>query len=157
MTVTENDSRRARVWPADYYSSATPAPVLPQWATFGCGAAAVVMLILVFAGGAFLSSGGFSEFMNFAIGMSVSEMKGQYAADVSTARKKSLADEISRMQKNLGEQKLTVTSLQTFLERLRTAGSDKKITAQEAAALEETARKVNATAAAKGKPPRRIP
>lgn len=143
MSVVENPSKRAFQWPADYYSSATPKPVLPQWAPFGCGAAAVVVLILVFAGGALLSSDRFLDFMDFAIGMSVSEMKGQFAAEVSAEQKKSLDDEIERMRKNLREQKISVQNMQPFLQSLRDVSADKKVTAEEAASLQAVARKIN--------------
>ncbi|HEU4887034.1 MAG TPA: hypothetical protein VFV49_04045 [Thermoanaerobaculia bacterium] len=147
MTVTENPpAKRTFRWPADYYSSATPKPVLPQWAPFGCGAAAVVVLILVFAGGAMLSSGGFTDFMDFAIGMSVTEMKGQFTADVSAVQKKSLDDEIKQMSKNLREQKISIQAMQPFLQRLRDVTSDSKVTATEAAALQAVARKINSGA-----------
>jgi hypothetical protein len=148
MTVSENPSKRAFVRPADYYSSGAPKPVLPQWAPFGCGAAAVVVLILVFAGGAFLSSGGFTDFLDFAVSMSVSEMKGQYAADVPAAQKKSLDDEIVRLRKNLREHRISVPQLQPFLLKLRDVSSDKKVTGAEAGALETVARKINAGAKA---------
>ena len=143
MSVVENPSKRTFQWPADYYSSAAPKPVLPQWAPFGCGAAAVVVLILVFAGGALLSSDRFMDFMDFAISMSVSEMKGQFAADVSAAQKKSLDDEIERLRKNLREQKISVQTMQPFLQSLREVTSDSKVTATEAASLQAVARKIN--------------
>ncbi len=146
MTVTENPPRRAFQWPADYYSSAAPKPILPQWAPFGCGAAAVVVLILVFAGGAFLSSGGFVDFMDFAIGMSVSEMKGQFATEVSAEQKKSLDDEIERMRKNLRDQKISLQMMQPFLQSLRDVTSDNKVTSAEATTLQAVARKINSRA-----------
>jgi hypothetical protein len=151
MTDLEKPAGRSYVWPADYYSSPTPAPVLPQWATFGCGAAAVVILIIVFAGGAFLASGGFIELMDFAIGMSVSEMKGQYTSDVSAARKKSLEAEVARLQKNMRDESISLAGMQPFLKSLREASSDLKLTSQEAAVLEAVARKLNASAKPKKK------
>ncbi|MFL6246816.1 MAG: hypothetical protein ACJ74H_12370 [Thermoanaerobaculia bacterium] len=146
MDVVENPSKRTFQWPADYYSSPTPKPVLPQWAPFGCGAAAVVVLILVCAGAALLSSGRFLDFMDFAIGMSISEMQGQYAKDVSAEQKKSLDAEIERMRKNLREQKISVQAMQPFLQRMRDASSDGKVTAAEAAVLQAVARKINSGA-----------
>lgn len=145
MTESENLSTRPYVLPSDYYSSATPNRVLPQWAPFGCGAAAIVVLIIVFVGGAFLSSGGFTDFMDFAIGMSVSEMKGQYATDVSAAQKKSLDEEIERMRKNLREERIALPAIQPFLELLRQAASDKKVTVEETANLEGLVRRINAS------------
>ena len=146
MTVSENPSTHRFVWPADYYSGPVGAPVLPRWAPFGCGAAAVVVLIIVFAGGAFLSSGGFLDLMDFVIGMTASEMKGYYAADVSTEQKKSLDDEVVLLRKNLREEKVSVVQLQPFLERLQNASSDKKITVEEVGLLGDVARRINAKA-----------
>jgi hypothetical protein len=151
MTELETPRKRSFVWPAEYYSSATPPAVLPQWAPFGCGIASVIILIVVFAGGAFLASGGFLDLMDFAIGMSVSEMKGQYAPDVSATRKTSLEAEVKRMQKNMREEAISIVTMQPFLEKLREAGSDKKVTEKEAAELEAIAKKVNANAKPKRK------
>jgi hypothetical protein len=151
MTDSEKPAGRSSLWPADYYSLPTPAPVLPQWATFGCGAAATVILIIVFAGGAFLASGGFMELMDFGIGITVSEMKGQYAPDVSAARKKSLEAEVARVRKNMRDETISLVGMQPFLDRLREASSDQKVTSQEAAGLEAVARKLNASAKPKKK------
>jgi hypothetical protein len=146
MTVVENPSERTFRWPADYYSSGAPKPILPQWAPFGCGAAAMVVLILVFAGGALLSSESFIDFMDFAIGMSVSEMKGQFAAEVSAEQKKSLDEEIERMRKNLRERKISMQNMQPFLQRLRDVSADSKVTSGEAATLQAVARNINSHA-----------
>lgn len=146
MTVVENPAQRTSRWPADYYSSGAPKPILPRWAPFGCGAAAVVVLILVFAGGALLSSEYFTDFMDLAIGMSVSEMKGQYAAEVSAGQKKALDEEIERMRKNLREQKISMQAIQPFLQRLRDVSADRKVTAAEATSLHAVARKINSGA-----------
>jgi hypothetical protein len=146
MTVSENPSTHRFVWPADYYSAPAAAPILPRWAPFGCGAAALVVLIIVFAGGAFLSSGGFLDLMDFVIGMTASEMKGHYAADVPSAQRKSLDDEVVLLRKNLREEKASVVQLQPFLERLQDASADKKITTQEVTLLQDIAKRINAKA-----------
>lgn len=146
MTVSENPSTRRFLWPADYYSGPVRAPILPKWAPFGCGGLAVVILIIVFAGGAFLSSGGFVDLMDFVIGMTASEMKGQYAADVPAAQRKLLDDEVVLLRKNLREEKVSVVHLQPFLERLSQASSDRKITVQEVGLLQDIARTINTKA-----------
>ena len=146
MTVSENPSTRRFLWPADYYSGPVRAPILPKWAPFGCGGLAVVVLIIVFAGGAFLSSGGFVDLMDFVIGMTASEMKGQYAADVPAAQRKLLDDEVVLLRKNLREEKVSVVHLQPFLERLSQSSSDRKITVQEVGLLQDIARTINAKA-----------
>ena len=142
MTLPETEQRRRFQWPADYYSSATPAPVLPSWAAFGCGAAAVVILLLVFAGGAWLSRGGFTDFMDMALGMSVGEMRGMYADDVTPEQRKSLDAGIESMRVSLREEKISVAALQPFMQELQRAVDDKKITPAEAKTLEETSRRI---------------
>jgi hypothetical protein len=150
MTVPETSGERRFVRPADYYSSATPAPVLPSWAAYGCGAAAVAVLIIVFAGGAWLSSGGFVDFMDLAIGMSVAEMKGMYSPDVTAAQKEALDEEISAMRANLLAGKIAVPAVQPFLNALQKAASDSKVTSAEVRSLEDAAKKANAAAKPSG-------
>ncbi|HYI09726.1 MAG TPA: hypothetical protein VEK57_11740 [Thermoanaerobaculia bacterium] len=147
MTVLqESDDKRGFRWPADYYSSPSPKAVLPQWLTYGCGAAGVFALLVIFVGGALLSRGGFTEFMDFAIGMSVGEMRGMYAPDVSAERKKSLDAEIARMRENYRQERVAMQALQPFLLSMQDAISDNRVTGAEAARLEAAARKINARA-----------
>jgi hypothetical protein len=146
MTVTENPAPRRFVWPADYYASPTVHPVVPPGAAYGCGGASLLVLVIIFVGGALVTSAGFAEFMDFTIGMSVGELRAQFAPEVSPARKQSLDAEIDRMRAALREEKLSIPALQPFLNELRVISADKTITAAEAARLEETVRKINAAA-----------
>jgi hypothetical protein len=146
MTVPESSEQRGFVRPADYYSSPTPPPVLPRAVAFGCGAASLAVLLMIFIGGALVSGGGFSQFMDMAMGMSIGEMRGMYAAEVSEPRRKSLEAEIEKMREHVRNEKVSVTSLQPFMDSLRTAISDRRVTSEEAAKLEETARKINGNA-----------
>lgn len=146
MTVPETSEKRGFVWPADYYSSATPAPVLPSALAYGCGAASLVVLLVIFIGGAFVSGSGLANFMDMAIGMSLGEMRGMYAAEVTPDRKKSLEAEIEKMRAGLRDGKVSIVALQPFMQNLQGAITDRKVTAQEAALLEESARKISASA-----------
>jgi hypothetical protein len=146
MSVPETSEKRGFVWPADYYSSATPAPVLPSALAYGCGAASVVVLLIIFIGGAFVSGSGLASFMDMAIGMSLGEMRGMYAAEVTPARKQSLEAEIEKMRAGLRGGKVSIVALQPFMQNLQSAITDKKVTSQEAALLEESARKISASA-----------
>jgi hypothetical protein len=143
MTLPQTDAIRRRQWPADYYSSATPPPVLPSWATFGCGAASIAILLLVFAGGAWLSRGGFTDFMDMALGMSVAEMRGMYAEDVAPEQRKSLDEAVESMREALRDGKVTVAALQPFMQEMQKSVGDRKVTPAEAKALEDTARRIN--------------
>ncbi len=143
MTVPESSDQRGFRRPADYYSSPAPAPVLPRAAVFGCGAASIGVLLMIFIGGALLSGGGFATFMDFTVGMSLGEMRGAYAADVTEPRRKSLEAEIEKMRANVRTEKVPVTALQPFMNQLRSTVADRRLTSEEAARLEETARKIN--------------
>ncbi|HYK05898.1 MAG TPA: hypothetical protein VE974_29415 [Thermoanaerobaculia bacterium] len=146
MTVPETNEKRGFVWPADYYSSATPAPAVPSALTYGCGAASLLVLLVIFAGGAFVSGSGLSSFMDMALGMSLGEMRGMYAAEVTPARKQSLEAEVEKMREGLRGGKVSIVALQPFMQNLQGAITDRKVTAQEAALLEESARKISASA-----------
>lgn len=146
MSVPETTEKRGFVWPADYYSSATPAPVLPPAVAYGCGALSLLVLLVIFIGGAVVSGPALSQFMDMAVGMSLGEMRGMYTAEVTPERKKTLEAEIEKMRDALRKEKVSIVQLQPFLQNLQSAISDRKLTAQEAALLEESARKISATA-----------
>ena len=145
MTETETTRSRRFLWPADYYSGPSPVTVLPRGVTFGCGAASALVVVLLLAGGAMMSGGGFTDVMDFVIGMTVGEMKGMYAADVPDAQKKELDAEVTRMRENFREGRVPLPALQPFLEEVRKASADRRVNAEETSALLESVRKVNAT------------
>jgi hypothetical protein len=135
-------SVRRTTWPADYYSSATPEPVLPRWAALGCGAASVLLLAIIFGGGILLSTGRFTDLMDLMIGMSVGEMKGMYSEDVSSEQRASLDAEIERFREGLRKDELPFTALQPFLEAMRNATKDGTVTPEEAEYLERVASRI---------------
>jgi hypothetical protein len=137
---------RRFLWPAEYYSTATPQPVLPRWAPFGCGGAAVLIIVLVFAGGAFLQSGGFVQFMDFVFGMTLAEMRGMYDADLTAAQKQELESEIETLRKHVREEKIAVQRLDPVLKAMARATRDEKVTSVEARELTDLARRANAAA-----------
>lgn len=137
--------RRFR-WPADYYSTATPTAVLPPWATFGCGAAAVVVLIIVFAGGLFLGGGGLSQFMDFALGMSLGEMRGMYTAEVTKAQQETLDREMEAMRTRLRDKTIAVKDIQPVLQTMQKAIKDEKMTPAEVEQLTAAVRKASGVA-----------
>ena len=146
MTVPQSDERKPFVKPADYYSSPTPVAVLPRGVTFGCAGASLFVLLLVFAAGLLLSGERLLLLMDFSLGRSVNAMTGMYAADVTPQRKKTLESEIDRMRDALRGERVSLPALQPFLQELQKAVSDDRVTSAEAAKLEESARKINATA-----------
>ena len=122
MTVPEITESRRFSWPAEYYSAPSGVPRTPRWITWGCGAASLAMLAGIFLLGVVLRGGGFTTFIDFAIGMSLGEMRGQFAPDVSDQQKSRLEAEIEAMRTALREEKISVAAIQPFLEERRTPG-----------------------------------
>jgi hypothetical protein len=132
--------------PADYYSGPSPERVLPQWASFGCGAASALILVLVFAGGAYLAHGGFTELMDMVFSMTMGELRGMYTKDVTAPQKKSFDDEIETLRANMRNEKITVQSIQPLLKDIQKVSADKKVDAHEVGQLLAEAKKINARA-----------
>jgi hypothetical protein len=114
--------------------------VLPRGVTFGCGAASIVALILLAIGGAWMASGGIVDVMDMAFGMSMGEVRGMMASDVSAADKKALEDAVETMRGRLRDGKMPVAALNPVMETMRKGISDKKMTAAEVRALTAAAR-----------------
>jgi hypothetical protein len=142
MTVPENVVRSRR-WPADYYSEPTPPAVLPSAVTFGCGAVSVLILAIVVAGGVWLSSGGMAQFIDFALGMSMGEVRGMYTSDVTEEQKTSLEREVTALRTNLRENRVSVASVQPFLEAIRKTTGDSKVNRDEITKLQAAAQTAN--------------
>ena len=144
MSELETTPARRFVWPADYYSGPSPAAVLPRGVTFGCGAASIAVLLIVFAGGAFMGSGGLVQFMDFALGMSMGDVRGMYAAEVTAAQKQELEGAIEELRAGLRDGKVSVPQLQPVLETMRKGISDRKLQPAEVQELTAAARKATA-------------
>lgn len=149
MTVPQTEHERRFIWPADYYSSATPSPVLPRGVSYGCGIASVVVLLLIFAGGALMSSGGFTNFVDMALGMSLGEMNKQYTPEVTPAARTAFEEETKRLRENLRANRVALPAVQPFLQGVSNASMDRKVTLAEVRQLELIARKINASVKAK--------
>jgi hypothetical protein len=129
--------------PCEYYASPSPERVLPEWATYGCGALAVVALVVVFAGGAYMAGGGFLDLMDLTLGMTMGELRGMYASDVTPALKSSLETEMTTMRKLLREQKIGVPAIQPVLETIRKTSGDKKLSRAEVERIIAAVKKAN--------------
>ena len=140
MSEPETIGERRFAWPAEYYSGPSPVAVLPRGVTFGCGAASIVALILVFAGGAFMAAGGLVQLLDLTLGMSMGDVRGMYTAEVTPAHKTELENAIEQLRVGLREKKVSVAQLQPVLETMRKGVSDKKLTANEVQAIAAAAR-----------------
>lgn len=149
MSVPETEPQRRFVLPAEYYSGPTPEAVLPRGITYGCGAAGVLALILMFAGGAFLASGGMASLMDLMFGMTMGDIRGRFTSDVTDAQKSALESEIETLRQNLREENVSVPQLEPVLQKIRKASSDGKISGDETEQIAAAAAKVNRATARK--------
>lgn len=143
MDLPESSETRRFLRPADYYSAPTPERVLPRWLTFGCGAAAIAFLFIIFLGSILLSTDSLSGFFDFVIGSSVAELKGRYAADIPPTIRESFDQEITRMREDLRSGRLSMTGLQPFLQTMQQVSSDRRVTAAELERLTAEVRRIN--------------
>jgi len=143
MSVSETSETARFRWPSQYYSDPSPEVAFPRGVTYGCGAASVLVLVLIFAGGAFLSSGGLSQFMGFALGMTMGDVRGIYTKEVTAAEKQALDAAIEALRKNVQDGKVPVSQLQPVLEILRKTMSDGKMQPAEVRQVTAAARKAN--------------
>jgi hypothetical protein len=128
--------------PADYYSSPTAEPVVPAWARYGCGAAAAVILLLLFGVGAFLTSGGMSSAIDLTLGLTASEISGMYGSEVTPSARAGLDAELDSLREGLRAGRISVASIQPLLEEMRSSMADEHIDAKETARLTSTAARI---------------
>jgi len=128
-------------FPADYYSAplSDVKPVVPKWVPWGCGTAAAVFVLILFGAGALLTGSRLATFMDFTLGMSLGELKGAFADDVSEQQKAAFDKEVSAMRENLRTERIAVKNVQPFLQTMQKATSDDKVTPAEVDQLTKAA------------------
>ena len=122
-------------------------PFFRSGCRLGCGIASAVIIVLLFAGGALVSGPGATNFMDFVLGLSLGEMRGMYAPEVTAQQKQRFDDEVKQLREGLRNNKVSVPNLQPFMKTMQTAIADGKVTP------EEVDRLARAAADAVSKPP----
>lgn len=136
--------------PADYYSTPVTRPrAVPRGLVMGCGGAALLFMILMVAGGAWVSSGGFREAFDFVLSMTFSEAERYYSADVTPAQRTTLNGEFMRIRENVRSGKLPVTKLEPLLNEVRDTTDDKLLKPDEVERLTGIARQLSSLPPAK--------
>jgi hypothetical protein len=133
--------------PADYYASPVTdlAPVFPRWVPFGCGSAAIAILVVLFAGGAIVLAGGGGggrvvDFFFESIGGDLHEMMSK---DVSRPDREALESEMKTLHDNIGAGRVGLTRLQPLLKSIAGAVEDKKVSPAEVRKLTEVMHELN--------------
>jgi len=124
--------------PAEYYASPERKPVLPRAVPFGCGAAAVVFLVVLFAFGAMAD-----RFMPWLFGYMQREADGQFTKEVAPAQRAEFDAQFNELRARMKSGRAKLKGLQPFLEKLRDASMDEKITPDEAKKLTDALHEVN--------------
>jgi hypothetical protein len=132
--------------PAEYYSAPVDESkrIVPRGVLLGCGAAAAIGLLIIFAIGAFLASGGMATFLDFALGQTLGEVRGLYASDVSPAQKQTLEAELDALRKQVRDEKLPITRLSPVLTELQSSIKDRSVRSEEVERLREKIREASA-------------
>jgi hypothetical protein len=119
--------------PGDYYS--TPVgdarPLFPRWVPFGCGIASIIVLLLVFAVGAAVSTGALGELLDLMFGSMQGEIDKMFTPEVKAPQKAAFDAEMKTMRASIRANRLSLDRLQPLLRSMRDASSDEHITPQE--------------------------
>jgi len=131
--------------PADYYAAplSEVRPIFPRWVPFGCGAASLLAVLVLFAGGAVAGSGKGGALFATLFSAMGDEIKGMYGKDVTAAQKTAFDAEMKTLRKSLADGKVSIDQLQPFLQTIRDVSTDSSVSAAEAEKLTKAAREVN--------------
>jgi hypothetical protein len=131
--------------PADYYSTPTgdAKPLFPRWVPYGCGAAAIVLLVVVFVGGVFAARGGMGQLFDFMFGSMQGEIDKMFTKDVTPAQRAAFDNEMKTMRDAVRQNRLPIDRLQPLLRTMRDVTSDEHVTPAEADQLTKEMHEIN--------------
>jgi hypothetical protein len=135
--------------PADYYSTdlSSVRPIFPRWVAFGCGTAAIALILLLVGVGGWLAGGGGVIALDWMFGQLHTELKPLLAKDVTTGQKTRLESEIKMLRANMKSGKVTFQQAQPVLQVLQKVIGDQTVTKAEVDQLNGALDVANATAA----------
>lgn len=134
--------------PADYYSAPVSEvrPVFDKWVPFGCGTAAILFVLVLFAGGVFAGRGGMEMLFDTVFSMMQKELTEAFAADVNPQERTAFDAEYTKFRTNVRDNHIELTKVQTFLKSVTEAEEDKKLTGDEVRRLTTELHALNAGA-----------
>ena len=124
-------------------------PLFPRWVPYGCGTAAIVLLILVFLGGVFASRGGMGDLLDLMFGSMQTEIDKMFTKEVPPAQRAAFDQEMKTMRDSVRHNRIAIERLQPLLRSLREITADNRITPAEAQQLTQEIHAIN-TAPKKG-------
>ncbi len=106
-------------------------PLFPRWVPYGCGAAAIVVLIVVFVGGVFAVRGGMGRLLDMMFGSMQTEIDKMFTKEVSAVQKTAFQREMKTIRDAVRTNRLRVDRLQPLLRTMRDATADGHVTPAE--------------------------
>lgn len=113
---------------------------------FGCGTAAIVALVVVFAGGVAASRGGMGSIFDLMFSSIQSEVEKVFTKDVTPAQKAEFEAEMKTMREAIRANRIRMDRLQPLLRSIREVSDDERVTPAETDRLIQELREVNKTA-----------
>ncbi len=131
--------------PADYYSSpsADANRIVPRWIPFGCGAAALVFLLGLFAAGAFVTGGGGAAIIGFFFDTMQGDVERLFTPDVTPSMRADFEREWKRLETNMTSRRVPLDKFQGVLLQMQEAIEDKHVDGSELEKLTGKIRSVN--------------
>lgn len=131
--------------PADYYCApvAEKDRMFPRWVPFGCGTAALIVLIVMFLGGAFVSQGGGARAIHWFFGKMQAELLAMCDHDVQPAQKSEFAAEMSTLQERISSGKVKSDKLMSVFEAIRDDTADQSVSPSEIEQLTKKIHEIN--------------
>jgi len=131
--------------PADYYAAplSDVRPIFPRWVPFGCGAASLLVILVLFGAGAVAGSGKGGSIFAWMFATMQDEIRGSFTKEVSATQKAAFDVEMKTLRGNLDKGSVSIDRLQPLLRAIRDASIDSKVTPEEATQLTKAAHDVN--------------
>ncbi len=131
--------------PADYYSApeSEVQPVVPRGVVYGCGAASLLAILVLFGAGVLAGSSGGGSIFSWMMATLQDEIHGVFTKDVTPAQKAAFDAEMKTLRENLDKKKVSIDRLQPLMSDFREASSDNQVTPAEAEKLTKKVREVN--------------
>ncbi len=117
--------------------------MFPRAVPFGCGSAAAVFLVVLFIAGALVSGDRGGRLMASLFAIMQSEIDGQFTKDVPAADKAEFDAQFNELRHRLETGRAKFKTLQPFLEKMRDASMDEKVTPDETKRLIAALHEVN--------------
>lgn len=113
---------------------------------FGCGSAAVVLLVLVFLTGIALSRGGMGSLLDPILSSIQDEVEKMFTKDVTAAEKAQFEAQMKELRDEVRQNRLSIDRLQPVLRTIREVSSDQRVTPAETEELIRALEQANRTA-----------